>query len=168
MLLAKGRSLTLEGANVVAPELGLVCEGRVLSLEVEMHFSQTSIGHLTQENRHLEKISRNSNLKGVRFWDIIKISRQAHTYIGTQKTSIQAHSHIGSTSMGGSYLHGQTSVQLHTQVHSRLVQFTTRCNSFPLRIIIQIHLSSCSPTTFAEAFTYTTYELFPTKIFHFN
>lgn len=75
MLLAKGRSLTLEGANVVAPELGLVCEGRVLSIEVEMHFSQTSIGHLTQENRHLEKISRNSNLKGVRFWDIIKISR---------------------------------------------------------------------------------------------
>ena len=30
--------LTLEGADIVAPELGLLCQGRVLGVEVQMHF----------------------------------------------------------------------------------------------------------------------------------
>ena len=49
--------LTLESANIVAPEFCLLCEGRVLSVEVKMHLAQTGIGHL-MKNQSTEKIKK--------------------------------------------------------------------------------------------------------------
>jgi len=35
-----------QSTNIVAPELGLVCQGRVGGVEVKMHFTKTLVGHV--------------------------------------------------------------------------------------------------------------------------
>jgi hypothetical protein len=38
-------SHTFQSTDIVAPELGLVSEGRVLGVEVKMHLAETLVGH---------------------------------------------------------------------------------------------------------------------------